>query len=79
MIQKDKIVIQKDKSGYIRSNKYQSNEDFLIEAEDLTISLTGNCNLEDGGTSFENPNIKDFTGGDSQWFALKFLDIYAYE
>jgi hypothetical protein len=78
MLGKDQLKIEKDKSGYIREGKFKSTDDLLIEAQDITISLEGPCNLEDGGTPFGNPEIKSFTG-DGQWFSLKELEVYTYK
>jgi hypothetical protein len=79
ILQKDKITIQKGDKGYIRpGGKFISSDDYLLEAEDLTLSFTALCNLEDGGTPFNNPKVDDFTGN-GQWFHLQKLEIYAYE
>ncbi len=79
MLEKSHVKIEKDKAGYIREGKFSSSEENLIEAQDMTISLSGMCNLEDGGVPFGNPNIQEFTGTDSQWFHLKELQVYAYK
>lgn len=51
------MKIEREKAGYIRDGKFSSSEENLIEAQDITISLSGMCNLEDGGVPFGNPNI----------------------
>ena len=51
------MKVEKDKAGYIREGKFKSSEESILEAQDLTLSLSGMCNLEDGGVSFGNPKI----------------------
>ncbi len=41
----------------------------------MTITLNGPSNMEDGGTPFGNPTIKDFTNSDSQWFIISNLYV----
>lgn len=63
-LEPNKVIIQKvgpDASGFIRTCKFKSSADYLLEAEDLTLCLGGMSNLEDGGIKFGNPEIKDFT------------------
>ena len=48
-------------------------------AEGLTICFDGSCNLEDGGETFGDPKISDFTGNETQWFSLHKLDVYGEE
>lgn len=72
-LQKKRITIQKDANGYIRDSSWESNKDYIVEGQDITLSLKNMCNLEDGGTVFGKPSIQDFTGGDNQWFTLRSL------
>jgi hypothetical protein len=57
MLQKDKMTVQKQEKGYLRDCKFRSSDDYLLEAQDLTLSLNGLSNLEDGGTQFNNPIV----------------------
>jgi hypothetical protein len=57
MLQKDKMTVQRQDKGYFRSSEFRSSEEYLLEAQDLTLSLKGPSNVEDGGTPFNNPNV----------------------
>jgi len=69
------MIIEKDGKGFIRSGKYISNKDDILIAEGITLTLDGSSSLEDGGETFNNPNVGDFVGTKG-YFIIKSLKVY---
>jgi hypothetical protein len=57
MLLKDKMTVQRQDKGYFRNSEFRSSEEYLLEAQDLTLSLKGLSNVEDGGAPFNNPKV----------------------